>query len=345
MNPLEVASAHKASRERLTSRATARALRLWRSMQLGDLDASWDRIAPLLLDLATAAQLQAAKESTSYVNRVADYYGGADAAVLVPEAFTGVALDGREIVPAAYSAVTATKTLIGRGVAQEQAFLTGASYLATVFGAAIQDMGRMADLSLGSARGYPRFVRVVSPTACSRCAILAGKSSGAVAFLRHPRCRCSVWLMPNATATTPAGMFDNPDEFFDSLSPAQQDRTFTKAGAFAIRNGADPLKVVNARRGAYKVGSGTSVNLNRLMPLDIGVKADGSRLRVFATVEGTTARGAFGRRELELTGQATRAGRYRRTTTVRLMPEQILKMARNNPARARELLIKYGYIV
>lgn len=344
MLPLEVASAHKADRERLTSRATSRAIRLWRSMPLEDLDAGWDRIAPQLLALGSAAQVEAAKQSTRYVSQVAAYYGGASPAALVPEAFAGVALDGRELAPAAYSAVTATKTLIGRGVRSEQAFLTGASFLATVFGAAIQDMGRMADLSLGTSRGYPRYVRVVSPNACSRCAVLAGKGSAAVAFLRHPRCKCGAWLMPNMDAKTPAGMFDNPDQFFASLSPAQQERTFTKAGAFAIRNGADPIKVVNARRGAYRVGSGTSVNMNRLVPLDIGVKADGSRLTVYATVEGTTARGSFGRGEIELTGQATKDGRYRRTTTVRLLPEQILKMAGNNPVRARELLTKYGYI-
>lgn len=345
MPPFDLATAHKAARERLTSRATARAVRIFRQIPLNNLEAGWDVAAPQLLALGSAAQMQTVTQATRYVNRVAAHYGGAVSAALVPEAFAGVTSDGRELAPAAYGAITATKTLIGRGVAPESAFVSGAAFLATIFGAAIQDTGRSADMTLGTARGFPRYVRVIATGGCSRCAVLAGKSSGAVAFDRHPRCKCGVWLMPDMDSKTPEGMFDSPGEFFDSLTPAQQDKTFTKSGAFAIRNGADPVAVVNARRGALTTSPAAPFSPARLRLTTIGRRADGSPLQVYLTGEGTTARGAFGRNELRLTGEATREGRYRRTTTVRLMPEQILRAAGNNPTRARELLTKYGYIV
>lgn len=134
----------------------------------------------------------------------------------------------------------------------------------------------------------------------------------------------------------------SPEEYFENLTRAEQDRIFTKAGAEAIRNGASPISVVNARRGAL-TGGGLGKPA-RLIPTTIGVRADGSPLRVYLTGEGTTARGAFGRRERQLTEAYARSGQYRRTTTVRLMPEQIAVMAGGNADRWRELLKKYGYL-
>jgi hypothetical protein len=43
----------------------------------------------------------------------------------------------------------------------------------------------------------------------------------------------------------------NPQDAFASLSTAEQDATFTKAGAEAIRQGADMGRVVNARQSTY----------------------------------------------------------------------------------------------
>jgi len=46
----------------------------------------------------------------------------------------------------------------------------------------------------------------------------------------------------------------DPRRYFDSLTAAEQDRQFTKAGAEAIRSGADIAQVVNARSGLYSAG-------------------------------------------------------------------------------------------
>jgi len=329
-------------RELLTHRATAKSLRIWQQADVGNLDASWDRIAPALTTVVTAAQVTAARQSTPYMDSVSKAWGHTpQRAALVPEAFGGVMLDGREVGPALFGSVTTTKRAIGAGMHPARAFEVGASFLATVIGAAVQDMGRQADATLATGKGYTRYVRVVSAGACSRCAILAGRDDYRNAFERHPRCRCTSVPIP-VGESPPDGFHDTPTEYFESLSAAEQERVFTKSGAYAIREGANPISVTNARRGMTKGGElGAPA---RLVPTRIGVKADGSPLNVFLTGEGTTARGAFAKSEGAATFTAGKEGRYRRTTTMRLMPEQIQIMAGNNPARARDLLKRYGYM-
>jgi hypothetical protein len=346
---LDVAVSHQLARERLSHEATVKALRLWRRMSVAELDASWDVVAPQLLQLVTGAQVVAASQAGPYLSRVASVTNGVpDTATVVPEAFGGVMLDGRELAPAMFGAVTTAKQQIAKGAGLSAAFQSGASYLSVIVKAAVADAGRQADRTTAVGRRYVTMVRVISPGACSRCAILAGSTRFSKPFLRHPACKCTE-LPLHEGESAPEGRFDSPQKYFDSLSKPEQDRVFTKAGAEAVRLGADPVSVVNARRGAYGIGysghkNAPGVTINRLRPVTIGRKADGSLLQVWATTEGTTARGAFAKSEGQAALTAGKDGRYRRTTTVRLMPEQIISMAGNNPVRARELLIRYGYL-
>ena len=340
MLPLSAALEHQNRRERLEDAAIRRAVRLFRTIDVDALDAGWDRVAPQLVAVVTAAQVVAARQSAPFMEAVIPQ---SPPARLVPEAFGGVTLDGREVGPEMYQAVVRTKRDIGRGVPRQEAFQAAGSLLAILVGSMVQDLGRSADMSLSVGKGYTSYVRVVSPGACSRCAILAGSSSYKTAFKRHPKCRCTA--LPVRDLDEDAGRFSSPEEYFDSLSKAEQDRVFTNAGAEAIRNGANPIKVVNARAG-YFGRRPTPLNQppQRLRPVQIGVRADGSPLMVYATAEGTTVRGAFGRREIRLSGEARKEGRYRRTTSLRLMPEQLVIMSDGNPARMRELLERYGYL-
>lgn len=349
----ELAERHNRLRIQLGHAATVKSLRMWKQINVQELDAGWDAIAPTMTALVTSAQVTAARQSAPYLNAIDDSYDRDHGDyTLVPEAFGGVTLEGREVGPAMFGAVTHTKQLIGKGKAPFQAFESGAAFLATVIKTSIADMGRAADRTLGTAKTYTMYVRVVNGNACSRCAILAGEvSSSRTAFLRHANCQCSqVPLGPDGHV--PEGLFSSPEEYFESLSTAEQDRVFTKSGAWAIRHGASPIDVVNARRGAYGIGYSGHHNVlnpnsgNRLQPITIGRKADGTPLQVYATTEGTTIRGAFGRRQYNA-GQEVIKGegdRYRRTTRLRLMPEQIQKMAGDDTHRAAELLQRYGYL-
>lgn len=352
-SPFEIARAHQAARTRLADQATRRALLWWRRINPQELDAGWDSFGKRLVDEAVAAQIDAARQANDYIATIAAQAEAPTGPRVVPQAFGGVQLDGRELGPALFGAVTTTKRATST-VGASRAFEIGTAYLATVLGTAIQDMGRQADMVGAAGRKWTRYVRVLSPGACSRCAVLAGKGSAAVAFKRHPRCRCTAYPLPQVAGKDggkiPPGFFDNPSAYFESLSPAEQRRVFTDAGAAAINSGADISKVVNARRGAYGIGYSGGYNIpvsttrGALKPVTIGRRPDGSPLTVYATTEGTTARGEFGRNELRLGAEAVRDGRYRRTTSLRLMPEQIALMAGDDPDRFVELLRRYGYL-
>lgn len=342
---LDEARDHQLRRDALAARAGNRAARLFSRLDPQNLDMGWALIAPGAVAVITASQVTAARQATAYTNRVAELQDfTTDRARLIPEAFGGATREGRELAPELFAAVTTTKKLIGSGLSVPSAFRAGAGLMSLIAANAVRDMGRAADTTIATAKGFKYSVRVVNPGACSRCAILAGVKGYRTDFDRHPGCRCT--SMPLADAdTAPEGFYRSPDDYFESLSPAERERVFTKSGAWAIENGADPMKVVNARRGAAGIGynnRGTGRTApGRLQPVTIGRKAGGTPLQVYATTEGTTVRGSFGRNRNDLyrgTGD-----RYRRTSSVRLMPEQILKMA-STPERARELLARYGYI-
>lgn len=131
----------------------------------------------------------------------------------------------------------------------------------------------------------------------------------------------------------------NVAEYFDTLSAAEQDRVFTKAGAEAVRNGADINQVVNARRGMQTAQIGGRDTL--------------------ITLEGTTRR-AEAYRFLAPSGTAARQGEYvtrltrngpetRRVTRnaarrPRLMPETIQRVATDQADYLR-LLRANGYLI
>lgn len=344
----QIADAHRAQRVEIGNVLIGRVRSLWSQASVNTLDGSWDALAPSMVAQVVKAQTASAALATPYMNGIDRSYGRTTPDVqLAPESFAGVTLDGREVGPAMYTAVTTAKTAIGRGMAPAMAFQVGANALAVVVSAALQDMGRQADFTLGRARTYTKYVRVVGGSACSRCAILAGIWSAETAFLRHVSCQCTAAPVQVDRVTgkekVPSGFHASPEAYFESLSKADQDRVFTKAGAEAIRQGASPVKVVNARRGAYGIGynshyyTPTPHSGRRLMAKTIGRKPDGSPLKVFMTGEGTTARGEFGRSEI------ARSDGLRRTTTIRLMPEQLMHMAGGDTERFRDLIKRYGY--
>jgi hypothetical protein len=269
-------------------------------------------------------------------------------------AIAGVDGAGREVGGLLYGAVTTTKTATGSGMSLPDAFRSGAAYLASMMKTAVSDAARRSDNVAATGKGYTRYVRVVGGGACSRCAMLAGISSYQVAFPRHPACQCTAAPIPGDrdTAKVPKGLHDNFDSYFESLSTGEQDRVFTKAGAEAIRMGADPIQVVNARRGASGIttsrGIGRETRPNsgrRMQKTIIGYRSDGSPVEVYTTVEGATVRGGFAKaqKQFGVPTERLNGSRYSSTMRTRLMPESIMSIART-PAEARVLLRDAGYL-
>ena len=99
------------------------------------------------------------------------------------------------------------------------------------------------------------YVRMANLPCCARCAILAGKKGfWSKPFKRHPGCDCTQVPVEAGKDIEFAGPHFDVDAYFNSLSKNQQDVYFTKAGAEAIRQGADYVEVVNSLQGMTGVG-------------------------------------------------------------------------------------------
>lgn len=353
MSAESVARAHQRGRQQLADAVSHLARDLWRQMDPANLDASWARIAPQLLVGLTGAQLAAARTADGYVaDMLAEQ--GADAAAAFttnPGALVGFASDGRDLPGLLLNAVTTVKASIGTGATVKQAMAGGLANLTMLVQTQVADAGRSADgvsmVAHPAAQGY---VRMVSGGACGRCVVLAGKfyrwNKG---FKRHPHCHCT--NVPAAEDHV-GDIRTHPRAFFDSLPAAEQDKQFTKAGAQAIRDGADISQVVNARRGAYGLTpAGARITADEARALRNGLEVGRLQTRnvfghdLFVTTEGTTTRGVAGRRlGARESGVKRAGGRYRSARPPRLMPESIYQIAGDDRAEALRLLERNGYI-
>lgn len=327
---------------------------LWGRMPAsGNWERAWrNDVAGDLLTVLLAAQEATAASADAYVAAVLD-----ELDLNVPvntslniDAFIGVAGDGRPVESLTYGAVidaaTAQYSPQLDGLSQRQtankALESGGKWLEMVASSLIADAARAAETTSTAQRtNVTGYVRMVSPGACSRCVVLAGKffrwNTG---FERHPKCHCR--HIP-ATENLAGDMLTSPDAYFNSLPSAErltkdypdltvamrreaglvsQEDVFTQAGAEAIRLGADVNQVVNARRGmqvAQVYGRKTLI-----------------------TTEGATARGVAGKSLGELAKVAGQ--RYRVSQTPRLMPETILAHAKS-PEDGLRLLTRFGFVL
>lgn len=352
MSAERVALAHYRSRRRLADALATAARRLWRQVDPADITGSWQRLLVDLLVLANGAQLAASQAADSYLDEVLDAQDvdpTAEGRVAVA-AFAGIASDGRPLDSLLYQPAITTLTAIQRGATASRALAGGYAALDMIVRTQVADAGRAADQVALTAR--PRvsgYVRMVVGRTCSRCVILAGRRyRWSAGFDRHPRCDC---IHVPAREDTADDIRTDPMGYFRSLSRAEQDRAFTKAGAEAIRLGANISQVVNARRGALGLTpAGARITAEEARLLRGG--RDRGRLQttnvfgrdLFVTTEGSTTRGQAGVRLGARESGTKQGGRYRQARPPRLMPESILQIANGDRAEAIRLLRRYGYL-
>jgi hypothetical protein len=141
--------------------------------------------------------------------------------------------------------------------------------LDTIARSTVNDAARQSASVDIAARPKTGYVRMLNPPSCSRCTVLAGRfykwNKG---FQRHPGCDC-VHVASNVDSQAEAfanGLIDDPQDYFDSLSEADQDKVFGKSSAEAIRDGADMGRVENAKLGrngmTTTVGTGSNQGRN-----------------------------------------------------------------------------------
>ena len=310
------------------------AARLWRTMPAGAFSTTWPSRRARLLQQVTAAQLAAAQLADPYLDDVLADLDLDEAAVagVRPEAFAGIASDGRPLVSLLDGPVARAVEVGGRAGMD-----AGEQLLRMLVQTQIADAVREAIGAGITARpAVSGYVRMLTPPSCPRCVILAGKyfrwNSG---FRRHPRCDCI--HIPSSEALAGDLRLD-PRKAVE----AGQVRGLSKASAKAIADGADPGQVVNAYRGMTTTTLG-----GRIAPTRV-------------TSEGTTRRGyayAVRRRLDEARGQATPMAatssgqrgaiadyQVRKLTKPRLMPSEIYRVAGDDRAEAVRLLTANGYL-
>ena len=320
-------------RQRLIAQVVRRVLAAWQPNSPQDPNAWFASHALPFTEMVTHGQLLAAQAAIAAADVALDlqHYDQVLGLSADPEAFAGVTGSGDPVMGLAYAQAQKITELVDAEAPiteRAQAWHHAGVMLATATQTAISDAARMAILTHLAARPGTTWVRVVRPPCCARCAILAGKKgSSRMKFLRHPGCDCTAIPVSEATSDMHKLFYFDAKEYFDSLAPEQQAKVFTKAGARAIRDGADINQVVNARRGMKPITSA------------------GGRRRLITT-EGTTKRGWASEYLREQYGASLQkaGGRYRRTSVARLMPEEIYRIAGDDRDLALSLLHKNGFL-
>jgi hypothetical protein len=326
----ELALAFQAAQARRTRLTANEVQRLWAQLDRADLSRSWNAsVGPRIVRAITVGQLSSANAADDYVDEVVGAEGADSDRVgrVRPEAFAGLAADGRSLDSLMLLSLITTKQGISAGLSTDDSLMRGLSQALRLSSSEVTQAGRSAvGSSMVGQRTIQGYVRVVNPPACSRCVILAGNEYGwNKGFQRHPRCDC-VHLPTTLIARHQRRGFIDPNNYFNSLSAAEQNRVFGLAGARAIREGADMAQVVNARRGMYTTNAyGRTVQ---------------------ATHEGATRRGYFYRQERRRAidrGLVPSSGRGFHLRTPRLLPEEIFRLA-DSRDEAIAMLRRFAYL-
>lgn len=306
---VRAASRHKQTTAELTNAAVITAANSWKRVNPGSIVASWQILSTSIITALMVAQSSAIDSSNSALDSAFEEQNidPLDArirkdAIVGTMPATGATLDAA-LAGVAYHALDR----VGRGYSTNEAMQAGMVELSKLVQYGIADAGRASSqIRIGSTKQKVGYVRMASLGCCARCSVLAGRYyAWNTGFLRHPNCRCVHIPAQESMADTFA---TDPYEAFDALSKAEQDRIYTKAGAEAIRNGADMNQVVNSRRGMTTSGR--------------------------FTAEGVGKRGYY-----KITSEAGRRGYSR------LSVDEILRRSGTDKERFVSLLTEYGYFV
>jgi hypothetical protein len=215
-----------------------------------DFDASWARVGPRILLLTASAQLGAARSGAAYVPDTLAELGTPIDPVgeVVPEAFSGVASDGRPLDTLLAESVIQAKQQVAGGASQQEALAAAGKALDMYVHTQVADAARGGASVAITARPKVQWCRMVNPPCCSRCAILAGRiykyNQG---FQRHPRCDCrhipTTVANPEAVGSSVKALFDGGH--VKGLRESQRQ---------ASADGADPINVINADRRVFRNG-------------------------------------------------------------------------------------------
>lgn len=277
-------------------------LKLWRRMGL-DFDASWDAIRLDMLDVVHVGRAAAASSAVQYTPAML-----AETSQVAPAAgqlntsrFLTTAPDGRAMSSLLAEAPVKAKIAVSRGLSGVAALETGGVWLSSALLTVMADTRRaVVGADIVQRPAIAGYTRMLNPPSCPRCVILAGKwfrwNSG---FLRHPNCDCIHVPSTSLSFAKQSGYFDDPYEYFRSLSREDQDRLFRPNGltadraaqigrsnARAIRDGGDIFRVENVRlRGLATAKGNIRYGAPSRMTVDDIYKVAGTRTNAIRLLE------------------------------------------------------------
>lgn len=242
-----------------------RARLAWFEVAPAYLSESWGQVRGAVMASLVAAQVEAAAVGSTYGAFALAEQGSwvAPEVFVDPRSFGGGwSSSGGPLTQTLDTPLIRTKTALAGGMNMTQSLERGWSALSGIVALQINDAGRVAAGADIASRKGVGYVRMLNPPSCSRCAILAGKwfrwNAG---FRRHPNCDCIHQPSRSVEAAQSEGLIDDPYDYFNGMSEAEQDKAFGRAEASAIRDGGDIYQVVNSRRG--RQGAFTTEGMGR----------------------------------------------------------------------------------
>jgi hypothetical protein len=241
----QAVSEHYRSQQRLIVATLGLTRAEWSRMG-ADFDASWARVGPRILLLTASAQLGAARSGAAYVpDTLAELGTPVDpVGEVVPEAFSGVASDGRPLDTLLGESVIRAKVARDNGAAASDALTAAGRALDLYVHTQVADAARGAASVAIAARPTVGWVRMVNPPCCGRCAVLAGKWFGGTTRGSNVTRAATAGMCP--PRRTSRGCWHVAAALFDGGHV----KGLTSGQAKAISEGADPGRVINATRKA-----------------------------------------------------------------------------------------------
>lgn len=315
-----------ALQQRVNFTAANEVRHLWARMG-DDFDSSWRRHGPSVLAVLMEAQSQVALAAVDYVPELLSETDVPDhpTADLRPDAFVGIASDGRPLESLAYQSVVTAKTAIGEGASTGAALDQGGNFLDLMVKLQVADAARQAvGVMTAGRKNLGGTVRVLNPPSCQRCAVLAGRfyrwSKG---FDRHPKCDCVNQPVPSEAYAKAEGFITDPMDAYRR----GEIKDITEAQAFALDNGADIGQVVNATRGISTTSTETAKSI---------------RLRL--KVQNADPRPAIPAGQPDLLAFMGTSRRPAPSALIIPTPEGIYREAKGDRDKAIALLREWGYL-
>lgn len=272
---------------------------LWRGMG-DDFDASWRRIGDDILDVVDLGRRATVTTALPYTAAVLEQTGqvAAAAADVDPTGILATTSDGRSLETLYAQSSVHAKAAVGRGTSVDEALAQTGRWLTMITLTTLADTRRdVYAADIASRPDLGGYVRMLNPPSCKDCIALAGKwfrwNTG---FERHPNCDC---IHIPAREDIAGDLRTDPYATFFGMSEAEQDATFGRIEARAIRNGADLYRVVNtSNRGLATARGAARYGAPSRMTLDQIYRTAGTRTNAIKMMQ----------REGYITGPQTRGG-------------------------------------